>query len=97
MRDLVLAVKKEYFDQVKARIKKEEYRLANAYWTKRLVGRKERFRNVVITCGYPKKDDTERRVTFPYTGWERKTIQHKHFGSEPVDVFAIQLTDNPRF
>ena len=95
--DLILAVKREYFEQIKAGTKTEEYRLCSEYWTKRLVARERPYRNVIITLGYPKKDDTERRIVFPYVGWERKTITHKHFGEDPVEVFAIKLTNNPEF
>lgn len=97
MKDLILAVKREYFEEIKAGIKKEEYRLCNEYWTKRLVNRENTFHKLIITLGYPKKDDTDRRLIFPYVGWERKTITHKHFGKKPVEVFAIEITNNPRF
>lgn len=92
MADLILAVKKEYFLQIKSGMKTEEYRLANDYWKKRLLNRGMVFDRVVITCGYPKRGDEERRLSFPYYGWEIKTIQHEHFGSDPVSVFAIKLT-----
>lgn len=95
--DLVLAVKGEYFHQIKSGEKTEEYRLDNNYWRRRLANRDMPYRKVIITCGYPKRDDTERRLVFPYVGWERKTITHPHFGPEPVTVFAIQLTNNPIF
>lgn len=95
--DLVMAVKKEYFDAIKSGEKTEEYRLFNSYWIKRLNHVGCRYNNIVITLGYPKKCDTEKRIVFPYVGWEKKTITHKHFGSDPVEVFAIQLTRNPRF
>jgi len=97
MADLRLAVKREYFEQIKSGEKREEFRLDNEYWQKRLVGRDEPFRNVIITLGYPSKDQPERMLTFPYVGWERKTITHKHFGKDPVNVFAIFLTENPIF
>ena len=96
MTDLVLAVKREYFDAIKSGEKTEEYRLCNEYWRSRLKPGKM-YRNVIITMGYPKRDDNERRITFPYVGWEKKEITHKHFGSDPVEVYAIQLTNNPRF
>ena len=97
MTDLILAVKREYFEQIKSGEKTEENRLCNEYWTKRLVDRDLSYRNVVITLGYPKKDDKSRRLTFPYVGWQRKTITHKHFGENPVDVVSITLTLNPPF
>ena len=36
MKALILAVRKEYFEQIKAGIKKEEYREIKDYWIKRL-------------------------------------------------------------
>lgn len=87
MRKLQLAVNGEYFDQMKCGNKKFEYRLVNEYWKKRLVGRE--YDLLIITKGYPCADDKERRIEMPYHGYEMQTITHKHFGDEPVDVFAI--------
>lgn len=88
-RCLTLAVKKEFFDQIAAGSKGEEFRLANAFWTKRLEGKS--FEKLVITLGYPKADDTARRLTFAWNGFERRMHQHSLFGPEPVEVFAISL------
>lgn len=87
MRKLQLAVNGEYFDQMKCGNKKFEYRLENEYWKKRLVNRL--YDRLIITKGYPRADDHERRIEVPYRGYELQTIMHKHFGNEPVDVFAI--------
>lgn len=90
MGKLVLAVKGVYFDQIADGVKSDEYRLANAYWEKRLVGRS--FDTVEITKGYPAASDLSRRIERPWRGYSRQTITHPHFGSEPVEVFAIHLT-----
>ena len=90
MRILTLNVTAEYFDAIKSGVKTEEYRLVKPYWQKRL---EKSFNEVHILCGYPRKDDNSRRLVFPYRGWIRKEITHKHFGSKPVDVFAIQLAN----
>lgn len=89
MRILTLPVKTVYFDQIKAGTKTQEFRLCTPFWRKRLEGRTFDF--VVITKGYPSRDDAERRLMFPWTGFEVQTIQHQHFGLEPVKVFAINL------
>ncbi|MDN2486407.1 ASCH domain-containing protein [Kosakonia sacchari] len=89
MPNLQLAVNGEYFDQMKRGEKPEEYRLVNAYWERRLVGRK--YDRLIITRGYPKRDDAERRIVVPYDGFEIKTITHPHFGDKPVKVFAIKV------
>ncbi|CAM4081038.1 ASCH domain-containing protein [Bordetella tumbae] len=51
MADLHLALKGEYFDQIKAGTKTEEYRLFNPYWCRRLEGRS--YGHIVLTKGYP--------------------------------------------
>ena len=87
MATLQLAVKGEYFDAMKRGEKTEEYRLVNAYWGNRIF-------NLIITRGYPRKDDDSRRIVVPYDGFEVKTITHPHFGAEPVKVFAIRVNIN---
>lgn len=91
MRVLTLNVKTEYFDAIRDGVKTEEYRLVKPYWQKRL---EKPFNEVHILCGYPRKDDVSKRLVFPYRGWTKKEVTHKHFGSEPVQVFAIQLANN---
>lgn len=89
MKTLTLPVKAVYFNQIKAGTKTQEFRLITPFWAKRI--RFKHFDSVVITLGYPARDDASRRLTFPWQGYEVKTIQHDHFGPEPVEVFAINL------
>lgn len=89
MGNLQLAVNGEYFDAMKRAEKTEEYRLVNPYWGNRIFGRD--YDRLIITRGYPKKDDASRRIDIPYKGYEIKTITHPHFGSSPVKVFAIKV------
>lgn len=89
MADLQLAVNGEYFDAMKRGEKTEEYRLVNPYWGRRLFGRD--YERLIITRGYPRKDDDSRRLVMPYDGYEIKTITHKHFGPDPVKVYAIKI------
>lgn len=89
MANLQLAVNGEYFDQMKSGEKKFEYRLLNDYWRKRLVNRE--YDRLIITRGYPRADDMERRIDVPYRGYKLQSITHKHFGAEPVNVFAINV------
>ncbi|WP_394789099.1 ASCH domain-containing protein [Rhodoferax sp.] len=89
MVDLVLPLKAEYFNQIKAGTKELEFRLRSPYWRKRLVGRT--FDRIVLTLGYPSAGDTERRLIRPWRGFMAMTITHPHFGPEPVDVFAIDV------
>ncbi|EBU8357357.1 ASCH domain-containing protein [Salmonella enterica subsp. enterica serovar Typhimurium] len=92
MANLQLAVNGEYFDQMKSGEKKFEYRLLNDYWRKRLVNRD--YDRLIITRGYPRKDDTDRRIDVPYLGYLEQVITHKHFGDDPVKVFAIKVNIN---
>ena len=91
MRVLTLPLKGEYFDQIKDGVKKEEYRKCSAFWMKRLWLKS--FDKIVLTRGYPKKTDTTRRLELPWRGCTIKKITHPHFGSEPVNVFAIRLSE----
>lgn len=86
---LHLPLKGEYFDQIKAGTKPEEYRLVTPFWSKRLEGRSYEY--VRITRGYPKGGDPERTLVLRWNGVEKKTITHPHFGAEPVEVFAIDV------
>lgn len=89
MKVLIFNLKTEYFQKIKSGVKKEEYRLCNPYWTKRLAGKN--FSKIIVKLGYPKKDDKDKEIIFPWNGYKIKTISHKHFGSIPVKVFAIKL------
>lgn len=91
MSDLILPLRGEYFDAIAAGTKPEEFRLANDYWRKRLVGRA--YDRIVLTRGYPKRDDHARRIIRPWRGYITRTITHPHFGSEPVEVFAIDVRE----
>lgn len=89
MSDLVLAVKGCYFDEIKAGVKPKEYRLDNDYWRKRLVGKS--YDRVIITRGYPRADDADRRMAFPWQGYDMEQRTHEHFGAQEVTVFGIKL------
>lgn len=89
MTTLVLPLKAEFFNAIKAGTKPEEFRLRNAYWRRRLEGRE--FASIVLTLGYPKRGDTERRLVLPWRGLRVTTIQHPLFGAGPVEVYAIRV------
>jgi hypothetical protein len=86
---LVLPLKAEYFHAIKSGEKTEEYRLYSEYWYRRLVLRD--FDRIVLTLGYPKRDDHARRLILPWRGYVIRMIQHPQFGAEPVRVFAIDV------
>jgi len=91
---LHLNLKGEYFDQIKAKTKTEEFRLYNDYWKKRLIGpagKRRHFDGILIKRGYPKKDDPGRILKREWQGWTLKEIIHPEFGINPVKVFAIKV------
>ena len=89
MGDLTLPLNGVYFDQIKAGTKVEEFRLRTPFWIKRLAGRT--YDRIVLTRGYPKSDDHERRLVLPWRGLRETTVTHPHFGPDPVEVFAIRV------
>ena len=88
MNILYLALKRQYFEQIKSGEKVEEFRLVTPYWQKRLAKKYDR---IVLTLGYPSKNDQSRRIICDWDGYEIRTIIHPHFGLDPVKVFAISL------
>jgi len=93
--NLTLPVKAQYFRDIQNRTKREEYRLVTDYWTKRL--QRRIYENVIITLGYPRRDDTERRIALPWGGYEIKTITHPEWNNKPVKVFAIAICWDDNF
>jgi len=87
--NLILPVKKQWFQQIRDGKKTEEYRLYNDYWKTRLLGKT--FDKVIITLGYPKREDTGRRIELPWRGFTIKEITHEEWDKIPQIVFAIKL------
>lgn len=90
MADLILPLKREYFEQIKVGEKWFAYRLCNEYWRQRLEGHRP-YDRVILTLGYPKTDNESRRIARPWRGFRKTIIKHPHFGSEPVQVYAIDV------
>ena len=88
-KNLTLPVKREYFEQIDTGVKPEDYRQITKHWQTRLENKKYEY--VIITLGYPKKEDLSRRIVFTWTGVKKKIITHKEFGLKPVEVYAIPL------
>jgi hypothetical protein len=63
MVNLVLHLKKEYFDQIAFGKKIEEYRLDNLYWQKRIEGCN--YEQIILLCGYHKRGDCFRQIILP--------------------------------
>lgn len=58
---LTFNLKKEWFEKIKSGEKTHEYRIYNDYWGNRLLYKKLPCR-CVFACGYPKKEDTTKRL-----------------------------------
>lgn len=86
---LHLNLKGEYFDHIAAGEKLFEYRLRSEYWRKRLEGRS--YQRVLAKKGYPRAGDGKRIIERPWRGYEEQVITHPHFGSKPIEVFAIRV------
>lgn len=91
---LYLPLKAVYFDEICAGTKREEYRLVMPHWRKRLEGRT--YGQIVLTLGYPKGGGIEgvSRLTRAWRGYTVRTITHPHFGPDPVEVFAIDVSED---
>lgn len=86
-RILRLPVKREYFNDIKAGTKTEEYREVKEYWGKRIV---KEYDEVWITLGYPSSSEQDKIIKFKFTGYEVKNIE---FGNKEVEVYAIKLEE----
>ncbi len=89
MKTITFNLKSEYFEAIKAGTKTEEFRLYTPYWIKRLLNRS--YDEIILCKGYPKINDSERRLRVPWNGFEIRMIQHPLFGDKPVKVFAIKI------
>jgi hypothetical protein len=87
---LTLPLKAKYFDAIRDGSKLEEYRLVTPFWRKRIEGRS--YDGIVLTKGYPSASDVPRRIEKPWRGYRRITLTHPHFGPDPVDVYAINVS-----
>ncbi len=90
MAKLTLPLKAEYFDAIRSGAKLEEFRLVTPFWRKRIEGRS--YDSVVLTKGYPSASDPARRLEVPWNGYRQITLTHPHFGPDPVEVFAIDVS-----
>ncbi len=90
--NLILPLKRKWFEQIKSGEKTEEYRLDNEYWQKRIIGKS--FDKVIVTLGYPKRDDLSRRLEFPWNGYVMKDVVSDEWDGNLVRVFVIPLWNN---
>ena len=98
MKTLTLSLKRKWFDMIKVGVKKEEYREINRYWIARLVAAMvpftgtvlsfKNFDSLVFTLGYPKSDDTERRLMFKNPRIRIGTGRPE-WGAEPGKLYFV--------
>lgn len=88
---LTLHLKSKWWDQIIIGVKTIEYRLATAYWHKRLIGKN--YDEIHIWLGYPKKTETHKLLKMRIGRIWLDTIIHEEFGNEPVNVFCIELKE----
>lgn len=92
MKDLILHVKKIYFEAIRDGKKLKEYRKQTPYWEKRLYNHE--YAAVQIHCGYPKANDSTRIIRRRWKGFIEETIIHEHFENKPVFVFSIDVSES---
>jgi hypothetical protein len=89
--NLILHIKKKWFDQIRYGIKTEEYRELKPYWISRIIRKAAELRGIVIICGYPSENTVDNTMNLPWKGYEIKTILNEEFGDQPTKVIAIRL------
>ena len=77
----------QYFDEIKAGKKSEEFRNAE-YWRPRLDA--GNYTHIRLWRAYQKKSP-ETVIDLPYKGYELKTITHPHFDNVQTLVCAIDV------
>ena len=88
---LHLHLKYEYFDAIKSRVKKEEYRDAEI-WEEKLCS--NNYTKIRLYRGY-QKVGPDTVLDLPYKGFIFKSITHPRFGDKPIAVCAIDVTGDP--
>lgn len=87
---LHLHLKKKHFDDIYSGEKTLEFRRVTDYWRKRLIGRY--YDEIWLYCGYPKRGDKSKIIKRRWSLVSRETILHDEFGSEPVEVFCVDVS-----
>ena len=95
---LTIHLKREYWERIHDGRKKYEYRLATRYWRNRILrldGSILKYDLVHLLLGYPKSDDRSKLLVRKCGEITRRTITHKEFGPDPVEVFKIDVSEEP--
>lgn len=86
---LHLHLKREFFEDIKAGTKPDEFRLASK-WENRIAGKP--WEVIHLYLGYPKRGDESRTLRRKWNGFKKVTRTHPHFGTDPVEVLAIDVS-----
>lgn len=85
MKPLFIILKGEYFHQIAAGTKTEEYRIISDYWAKKIIDR--HYSHIVFQLGY---SASAPRMTIEYLGYTKKVISSVVYNDQ-VEVFALKL------
>lgn len=95
MKTLTLPLKKKWFEMIQRGEKLEEYREMSFYWLNRLYKENppngpeiKDFDKLVFTLGYPKANDTRRRLEFKNPDVHVGT-GHPEWGAEPGKIYFV--------
>lgn len=105
MKTLTLSLKRKWFEMIRDGVKLEEYREISDYWKNRLydyqmdgsniiTGEFKKYDKVVFTMGYPKADDTSRRLEFKNPKIKIGTGRPK-WGAEQGKRYFVITWDKP--
>lgn len=83
---LHMTIKRQYFDEIKAGVKKKEYREVKPFWDKKLKGKK--YTHILFQNGY--RSDSP-RIMVEYKGYNVEEITHPFFNNITLNVYAIDL------
>lgn len=82
---LFIILKGEYFHQIAAGTKTEEYRITSEYWAKKIID--HHYSHIIFQLGY---SATAPRMIIEYLGYEKKNISSVVYNGQ-VEVFALKL------
>jgi hypothetical protein len=98
MKDLILILKKRFYNEIKAGTKKWDYRIATPEWKSRLEGKdgeEKGFNGILCKMGYPKKGDPEKELRRPWKGFIKMELEDKRFKrklrKELLEMFAKHI------
>lgn len=86
MAKLFMTIKKQYFIEILAGTKTEDFRIVKPYLVSKLVGKE--YSHIIFKNGYSRNSP---RLEAEYIGYEVRNIRHEFFGNEDVSVFVLKL------